>query len=181
MGLRLLLGNALVIGGVLWMLAAGTETRAAMLLPDAAGTRGLTATGASTVGALETEAALDPGSAAVAELATAYLERDQPGLASAVIEKAPRAVRERPEIAHLEARALFHRGRARQALALARDVQASCDGDRCAPWLVAKSTRHLAFLEEVVAAGIDDPELDRAATRAAYDRSAREVRLVAMR
>ena len=45
----------------------------------------------------------------------------------------------------------------------------------------AKTTRQVAFLEQVVAAGIDDPQADPLATHAAYERSAHEVRLVAMR
>jgi hypothetical protein len=90
-------------------------------------------------------------------------------------------VRERPEVAQLYARALFHRGHAREALAIARDASTACDSGSCPAWLVAKTTRQVAFFEQVVAAGIDDPQHDPAATLAAYERSAHEVRLVAMR
>lgn len=176
MGVRFWLGNGLVLGGMAWMTTfAGMEVRAAEVLPrHGAG---------SQLDQLETRAALTPASSSsVAALAGAYLDREQPGLATAVIEKAPRQVRERPEVAHLYARALFHRGRAREALAIARDASEACgDSPSCPSWLVAKTSRQVAFFEQVVAAGIDDPQEDPTATRAAYERSSHEVRLVAMR
>jgi hypothetical protein len=177
MGWRVVVANGLVLGGIAWMLAQGTETQAVTLLPEGK-TPNLEG-----VAALETQAALSPTAPAVAELAGAYLDRDQPGLATAVIEKASIEIRSRPDIGQLHARALFNRGQAREALAVARDANSRCDalGVGCAPWLVAKTSRQLAFLEEVVAAGIEDPQADPAATMAAYERSAREVRLVAMR
>src|SRR4029078_9745062 len=89
-----------------------------------------------------------PSRAATAALASAYLDRDQPGLATAVIEKAPRAVRERPEVAQLYARALFHRGHAREALAVARDASNACESASCPAWLVAKTARQVAFFEQ---------------------------------
>lgn len=176
MGVRFWLGNGLVLGGMAWMTTfAGMEVRAAEVLPRHG-------TG-SQLDQLETRAALTPASSSsVAALAGAYLDREQPGLATAVIEKAPRQVRERPEVAHLYARALFHRGRAREALAIARDASEACgDSPSCPSWLVAKTSRQVAFFEQVVAAGIDDPQEDPTATRAAYERSSHEVRLVAMR
>lgn len=174
MSVRFLLANGLVLGGMAWMTTfAGMEVRASQVLPhkDAA------------LGQLETRAALAPASApTVAALAGAYLDRDQPGLATAVIEKAPRLVRERPEVAHLYARALFHRGKVRDALAVARDASDACgESASCPSWLVAKTSHQVAFFEQVVSAGIDDPEDDPTATRAAYQRSSHAVRLVAMR
>jgi hypothetical protein len=131
---------------------------------------------------LESQAAVTPTAGAVAALAGAYLDRNQPGLATAVLEKAPREVRDRPEIAHLYARALFHRGQAREALAVAREASDACaETAACAPWLLAKTMRQAAFLEQVVAAGIDDPQKNPDAIRIAYDRSTHAVRLVAMR
>ncbi len=178
MSVRFWLANGLVLGGMAWMATfAGMEVRAGQVLP-----RQPVADGVQ-IDQLETRAALTPASvSSVAALAGAYLDRDQPGLATAVIEKAPRQVRERPEVAHLYARALFHRGRAREALAVARDAGESCgDSPSCPGWLVVKTARQVAFFEQVVAAGIDDPQDDPTATRAAYERSTHEVRLVAMR
>jgi hypothetical protein len=177
MSVRFLVANGLVLGGIAWMASfAGMEVRATEVLPHRSA-------GGAALAQLEARAALSPASSApVAALAAAYLDRDQPGLATAVIEKAPCKVRDEPQVAHLYARALFHRGRSREALAVARDASETCeDSPSCPAWLVAKTTRNLAFLEQVVAAGIDDPLDDPGATRAAYERSSHEVRLVAMR
>ena len=95
-------------------------------------------------------------------------------------ERAPR-MRERPEVAHLHARALFHRGFAREALAAAAHASHACAERQLRAVALAKTARQVAFLEQVVAAGIDDPLANPAATRAAYERSTHEVRLVAMR
>jgi hypothetical protein len=46
---------------------------------------------------------------------------------------------------------------------------------------MGKTMRQIAFLEEVVGAGIDDPYADPEATMAAYERSTRAVGLIAMR
>jgi len=179
-----LLLNGLVIAAAAWMFVHGTKVSTKGLLP--ANARAPISTDAG-LAALESEAALNPGVATTAKLAAAYLERDQPGLASAAIDKASPSVRATPEIAHLYARALLHRGKVPEALAVARDVQASCDasingGSRtCPAWLVARSARQLAFLEEMQAAGIDDPGQNPDGARAAFDRSSRQIRSVAMR
>jgi hypothetical protein len=165
------------------MVAMSIGERATKILPPL---RVTPETTVADIASLETNASFSPTRENVAALAVAYLERDQPGLASAVIEKAPAEVRRRPEIAHLHARALFLRGRPREALATAKESQDVCVSQqggeaRCPSWLVAKTARQVAFFTEVVAAGIEDPLANPAGTRAAYERSAREVRLVAMR
>src|SRR5262245_30490326 len=180
MRLGVLLSNGLVLVAIGWMATlGGTEQRASGILSP----RALPGVAPANMQELERQAATAPSAHAVAALANAYLDRSQPGLATAVLEKAPREVRDRPEIAQIYARALFHRGHAREALAVAREVHEVCvDGvGGCAPWLVAKAVRQVAFFEQVVAAGIDDPHADPGATVAAYERSAHEVRLVAMR
>lgn len=177
MRLRVLVINGLVLGAIGWMAVInGGDERAAQLLPkDKPGTA------PADVAALEEHAAVAKSASTVAALAGAYLDRDQPGLASSVIESASPEVRRTPAVAHLEARALFHRGRARDALAVAKAAEDACADGPCPGWLVAKTTRQVAFLEQVVAAGIDDPEVAPDAVRAAYDRSSHEVRLIAMR
>jgi hypothetical protein len=173
MSVRLWLANGLVLGGMTWMATfGGMEVRASRVLSSSDG---------KAVAELEQKAATAASASSVSALATAYLDREQPGLATAVIERAPRAVREQPEVAHLYARALFHRGHAREALAVARDTSESCGDSACPAWLIAKTARQVAFFEQVVAAGIDDPERDPAATQAAYARSTHAVTLVAMR
>ncbi len=179
MRVRFLVANGLVLGGIAWMAAfGGMEVQAAQVLPH----DGANLAAVAELDQLEARAARTPDVASVSALASAYLDRDQPGLATAVIENAPRAVRERPEVAQLQARALFHRGHAREALAVARDASDACsEAAACPAWLMATTARQVAFFEQVVAAGIDDPQANPAATRAAYERSAHEVRLVAMR
>jgi hypothetical protein len=171
--------NGLVLGAIGWIVAFGaTEQRAAQLLPQ----REVPGIAPADFQGLEASAAHAPTARSVVALANAYLDRDQPGLASAVLEKAPRDVLSRPEVAEVLARALFHRGRAREALAVARDANEACaDSSTCAPWLLGKTSRQVAFFEQIVAAGIDDPQADPEGTRSAYERSAHEVRLVAMR
>lgn len=182
-----LLVNGLVIAAAAWMVVHGTKTRASGLLP-ARPDRAPISTVAE-LATLEERAALAPDAENVGKLATAYLERDQPGLATAVLEKASPAVRATPEITHLYARALLHRGKVPEALATARQVEAACEASMeqpgaqasCPAWLLARSARQIAFLEEMSAAGIEDPALNPDGARAAYDRSSREIRFVAMR
>jgi hypothetical protein len=75
-----------------------------------------------------------------------------------------------------------------EALAMARDARDTCADEvesrpsgACSAWLLAKSARQIAFLEEIVASGIADPSADPEATLAAYERSTRALRIVAMR
>jgi hypothetical protein len=180
MRVGMLVANGLVLGAIGWMASlGGVEQRAAELFPKGAL---LVDVPAADFQGLEARAALAPSPASIAALASAYLDRGEPGLATAVIDQAPREVQQRPEIAQLHARALFHRGHVRDALAVARDARDTCaDSATCAPWLVAKTTRQVAFFEQVVAAGIEDPSTNPDGTLAAYDRSSHAVRLVAMR
>ncbi|WP_437675215.1 hypothetical protein [Sorangium sp. So ce131] len=168
----------MLLAGVAWTVGFGPNLRASQLVPA----REPAALGQlDQLSELEARYAADPTPANVTALAAAYLERDQPGLAASALDAAPREVRTRPEAAHLAARAHFRRGRAADALAAAEQVSAACAVDACPAWLAAKAARHRAFLEQLVAAGVEDPQADPIAVRAAYERSASEVRLVAMR
>ena len=178
----LLFTNGILLAGIFAVLTIGPGTHGKRLLPaDAAPTSA--AETPVDLAALESAAALAPTVDSVVALASAYVDRGQPGLASAVIDKAPRAIQLDPRVADVSARALFHRGRARQALATVEDALDACDADAvvCRSWQVAKARRPAAFLQEVVAAGIEDPMTDPAAVRAAYERSTQKVGLVAMR
>src|SRR5262249_12528216 len=159
------ISNGIVLAGVFALFAIGADKNAEPLLPTAqvcaSGTDPLGRCAAHVdLAALEKDAALDPSAPSVVHLAAAYLDRDPPGLASAVIERAPEAVRARPEVAQAYARSLFARGHAREALAVARDARDACAAAEetspadCPAWLMAKTTRQIAFLEEVVSAGI---------------------------
>jgi hypothetical protein len=182
MRLRVLFANAVVLAGITWVAAVGTEKQASKLLPSLKPVAGVAQ---GDVTKLEDQASRTPTVAAVSELVMAYLDRNQPGLASAVIDRAPVEIQRQPEVAQLRARALFQRGRARDALAAAKEASDACASrssseKRCPAWLVAKSARQLAFFEQVVAAGIEDPYTNPEGTKAAYERSAPAVRLVAM-
>jgi hypothetical protein len=181
---RVLITNGIVLAGITWMVAMGTGKQASKLLPAL---RPMPPdVQVVDIAILESTAALAPTSSNLAALATAYLDRNQPGLASAVLEGAPAEVRRRPEIAQLQARALFQRGRAREALATAKEAHGAClaasaKEQACPSWLIAKTARQLAFFQEVVSAGIEDPYADPSGTKAAYERSAHTMRMVAMR
>lgn len=175
MAWRFLVGNGLLLGGIAVMCAVGSEHDVCTLVS-------VSAPKAASLARLEAEVAHAPTAHRVIELAGAYLDTSQPGLAAAVIERAPREVRARPEVAQTYARALYGRALPRQALAVARQARDACADDAtCPPWVLAKTARHAAFLSEVVSAGIEDPSEDPVATMAAYTRSSRELRLVAMR
>ena len=143
MRLGLMVVNGLVLTAVACMglMGPGEQHATAVLGPD----REL----AKDLAALEQDAVRDPSVPATAALANAYLAHEQPGLASAVIAKAPVAVRETPEIAHIYARTLFHRGHAREALAVAERASDACESG-CPGWLVAATSRQVSFLGEVV-------------------------------
>lgn len=180
---RILLTNGIALVGIAWLFAHGTEMKSAKLLPETAVVAGLPA---ADLGVLERNASISPTRESVSALAVAYLDRGQPGLASAVLDKAPSDVRQAPEVAHLRARTLYQRGLAREALAVAREAETVCAGGSaaiapCPSWLAAKTARQIAFFQEIVDAGIEDPSADPGATKAAYERSASAVRLVAMR
>ncbi|HVK65766.1 MAG TPA: hypothetical protein VM694_14890 [Polyangium sp.] len=176
----LLFTNGILLAGIFAVLAIGPGTHSKRLLP--ADTTKASETPID-MAALESAAALSPTVDSVVALASAYVDRGQPGLASAVLDKAPRALQLDPRVADVAARALFHRGRARQALATVEGALDACDADAvaCSSWQVAKARRQAAFLHEVVAAGVEDPMTDPAAVRAAYERSTQKVGLVAMR
>jgi hypothetical protein len=168
--------NGAVLFGLAWFVAAACLQEHAEPLVRAAqdDTRAMAA--------LEQQAALEPTAESVGKLASAYLDRNQPGLATAVLEQAGTQLLDEPNVARLYARALFHRGRAREALAVARRASGACTDapDACAGWLVAATSRQVAFLEQLAQAGIEDPLTDPAATLAAARRSRREATLVAM-
>jgi hypothetical protein len=167
-----LFANAFVMAtiGALSLLGAEQQTRPVVPL-----------VGGTELTALEESVALTPDAHGVFKLASAYLDRGEPGLATAALERATPVMRTRPEVRYAEARSLFGQGRVAEALAASRALRDTCDADECAPWLSAKTARQVAFLEEVDAAGIEDPAAAPEATRQAYERSLRRVYMVAMR
>lgn len=134
------------------------------------------------VGALEARAAVSPtDAAALRELAQAYLDLQQPGLAVGVIERAAPRVRAEPAVDHLYARALLDQGRSGDALAAERRVLAACADPSleapCSGWLVASATRRADILQQLVDLGVEDAKAEPAASALAYVNATRQVSL----
>lgn len=176
-----LLVNAVVLAGIGWLStfgASGVQTKSVLSM-----SKGSMTVSAADLDALESAAARSPSAETIRALASVYVDRNQPGLACAAIERASSEIQLDPRVADVHARALFHRGRAREALAVVEGSLSACEADAnaCRSWQVAKVRGQAAFLHEVVAAGIEDPMSDPAGVRAAYERSNHQVGLVAMR
>ncbi len=170
---RLINGLVLMAAGALWM-ASGTERERAVLAPVGV------ASDANALVGLEADVAAAPGDdAKLRALAQAYLDAHAPGLAIAVMERAPEEVRERSKVQHLYARALLEEGHAQDALAVERSVLATCtmaDGI-CDAWLIASARRRADILEELVGLGIEDARAQPEASAVAYHNATREARL----
>jgi len=133
------------------------------------------------VSLLEAKAAAAPKDpAALRELAQAYLDIRQPGMAIGAIERAPAAVREEPTVEHLYARALLDQGRSADALAAEKRVLAKCaDPDTevpvCSTYLIASATRRAEIIEQLVQLGIEDANAQPEASSLAYHNATRQV------
>lgn len=174
MGRWAMVANGIVLAGAAFVLAFGfkEESTAVMSQPLSSETADL-----------EAQVARAPDAPTITRLASAYLDRKQPGLALGLIGRFPQL--ESPELSEVKARALFGQGEALKALNVVRVLNESCEEKAttspCPNWIVAKSLREQAFLEEVVSAGIEDAQSDPAETLKAYERSDRKVKLVALR
>jgi hypothetical protein len=135
---------------------------------------------------LESSVALhrdDPG--VTRALAQAYVDARAPGLAVALIERAPASVRDDVRVRHGLARALLDQGRSERALRVERAVLASClplaDGSGaatgCDPTLLASASRRIGILGELVALGVEDAEAHPEAARLAYINATRDARV----
>ncbi len=136
------------------------------------------------IGLLEGKAAAspkDPG--ALRELAQAYLDVRQPGMAIGTIERAVQEVREEPTVEHLYARALLDQGRAADALAAEKRVLAKCadpsgpDLPVCSTYLIASATRRAGIIEQLVQLGVEDANAQPEASSLAYHNATRQVSL----
>ena len=168
MGLRGWNVAVLAAAGALWLVSGTQRERAVM------------ATVTPEMGALEDEVAAKPGDAAAAKrLAQAYLDAQAPGLALAVIGRAPLHVRENPSVGHVYARALRDQGRALEALAAERQVLDGCAATEsaCDASLIASATRRSEILEQLVQLGVEDAQAHPEASVVAYHNATREARL----
>lgn len=167
----------LVAIGAIWF--AGTTQREKSVVSDAHKDR---------VAQLESVAAAHPGDANhLKELAQGYLDARAPGMALAVIERAPEPLRTDPSVDHLYARALLEQGRSADALAAERRVLARCtDPGRanpgaietlCSTYLIASATRRADILEQLVQLGVEDANAHPEASSLAYHNATRQVTL----
>ena len=112
-------------------------------------------------------------------LAQAYMDAHAPGLALAVIERAPEEVRVRAKVEHVYARALLEEGHAQEALAVEQKVLRTCTMGEgiCDAWLIASARRRADIMEELVGLGVEDAQAEPEASAVAYHNATREARL----
>ncbi|MDF2694425.1 MAG: hypothetical protein K0S65_2808 [Labilithrix sp.] len=166
----------LVAIGAIWF--CGTTQREKPVVGDSSHT--------GRVGSLETKVAASPNDpAALRDLAQAYLDIRQPGMAVGAIERANVSVREEPTVEHLYARALLDQGRSADALAAEKRVLARCadpslDVPACSTYLIASATRRAEIIEQLVQLGIEDANAQPEASSLAYHNATRQVSLSVM-
>lgn len=168
-----------------WVSVAPQRERALWTSGEAAS---LAALSSDAVRDLETSVALHRDDVAVTRaLAQAYVDARAPGLAVALIERAPAPVRDDVRVRHSLARALLDQGRSERALRVERAVLAAClplaDGSGagaatgCDPTLLASASRRSGILSELVSLGVEDAEAHPEAARLAYLNATREARV----
>lgn len=134
------------------------------------------------VSVLESTAAAKNDASSLRDLAQAYLEIRQPGMAVGVIERASVDVRSEPTIQHVYARALLEQGRSADALSVEKHVLARCAdpspiAPACSTWLIASATRRVEIIEQLVQLGIEDANAQPEASSLAYYNATRQVSL----
>ena len=170
MGKLGLMLNGVVLSGVLTLLLvdAGAAPAPVLSAPD------------QQLGALESAAVAAATPASVGALVSAYLDRQQPGLAQAVLDRHPEL--DGAELALARSRVALARGEideARQQSALALATCESPSADPCAPNVVGRALQQTAYLDSLASAGVIDPANHPVAARAALAESRREVVLSA--
>ena len=113
--MRVLNGLVLMAAGAVWM-ASGSEHEHAVLSPLGG------AADPVAIESLESQVAASPNDdAKLRTLAQAYMDARAPGLALAIIQRAPAPLQGNAKVEHLYARALIDEGRAQDALTVERD------------------------------------------------------------
>ena len=136
----------------------------------------------------EARAAVRPGDPdAQRELAQAYLDVEQPGLAVSLLRGAVAADRDPDSVRtrHLYSRALIEDGKGPEALAVEEGVVGACaplvEGHRtpagCDATLLASALRRVDILRELSALGVSDVRAQPEASLIAYQNATREVRV----
>lgn len=163
----------LIAIGAIWF--CGTTQREKPVVGDSSHT--------GPVATLEKKVASAPNDPkATRELAQAYLDIRQPGMAIGVIERASQQVRDEPTVEHLYARALLEQGRSQDALAAEKRVLAKCadpavEAPSCSTWLIASATRRAEIIEQLVQLGVEDTNAQPEASSLAYHNATRQVSL----
>lgn len=166
--------TALIGASVLWAMS-GTGSEQALVGAASASIR-----------ALEQGATAHPADPVAAhDLAQAYLDEHQPGLAVVWIEGAEPSVRGDVRVRHVLARALVDQGRDEEALARERQVVAGCESTAsggtapagCDSVLLASAVRRVNILQALVALGIEDAQAQPEASLVAYRNATREARV----
>jgi hypothetical protein len=160
--------NGAVAGLAIGLLSvAGTTREARVTVPDDGRLAALES--------LVAQAPSDRGS--MLDLAAAYLDASQSGMALALLTRSSPELRRDPEVTHAMARALFENGRTREALATELRALDACGESACRPRVLAQAARRVEFFQAVVDLGVENPMLAPERVQAAYERSNREVRL----
>jgi hypothetical protein len=176
MGLKAYGVAVLAAAGVLWAMS-GTEREKPLLA----------ATAPEQVRALEAAAVARPDDlAARRELAQAYLDARQPGLAIVLVGSASPEVRSDVRMQHVYARALVDAGRNDEALTVESHVVSTCrrlvEGgtapEGCDPVLLASAMRRADILRELVSMGVQDAQAHPEMSALAYQNATREARVV---
>ena len=157
--------NGVLLAGVLTVMLVGSEGAAAPVVQHR--DQGLSA--------LEAEVATQPNDANLSQLASTYLEHQQPGLAQAVLDQ--NAAVDGAAVTHVRSRVALAQGRVAEALYLSELTVKKCDLQGCEPRTVARALRQAEFLRAIDEAGIEDPSKDPVATDLALAKSGRGVQL----
>lgn len=129
---------------------------------------------------LEAAVALSPGNPNVVQpLVQAYLDQSQPGMAVAVLERAPRAAYATPELGELASAAYLSVGRSEDALAVTRNLINTCSNEsaHCNATFMVRNIRRERLLTAIVDMGIKDPMQNPEAVTMAYQQTVRQVRV----
>jgi hypothetical protein len=162
--------NGVVLSGVLTLLLvdAGAAPAPVLSTPD------------DQLGALEAAAVDEANASSVGALVSAYLDRQQPGLAQAVLDRHPEL--DGAELALARSRVALARGDVEQARRQSALALATCEApnaDPCSATVVGRALRQRSYLDSLENAGVLDPASHPVAARAALAESRREVVLAA--
>ena len=166
MGKVSLILNGVVLTGVLTLLFvdAGAAPAPVLSAPDAR------------LVELEAAAVADATPATVGALAGAYLDREQPGLAQAVLDRHPEMAG--AELSLARSRVALARGDVDEARNQTDLALATCDSPSavpCSAMVVGRALQQGSYLDSLASAGVIDPVAHPVAARAALAESRREV------